>query len=63
MKRILSAFALVIALGGAIIGCNNPAATTSPSIVPTTTTPTLPAESPAESPAASDLTSPSPSAS
>ena len=59
IKRILLALALAASLGGAVVACNTPAATTSPAVVTPSTTP---ASAPASSPAASDVL-PSPSAS
>jgi hypothetical protein len=50
VKRILLALALTASLGGAVVACNTPAATTSPSSV---TTPSTGTDS---SPAASDMT-------
>jgi hypothetical protein len=52
IKRILLALTLAASLGGAVVACNTPAATTAPVVVPST----APAESaPAESaPAASE---------
>lgn len=57
MKRILLALALAASLGGAVLACNTPAGSTSPSVV----VPSTPADSGA--PAASDLMSAEPSAS
>ena len=65
IKRILLALALAASLGGAVVACNTPGATSSP----TSATPSQPAASaPAASdglasPAASDAMSASPSAS
>lgn len=53
-KRILLSLALAASLGGAVLACNTPAGTTTPSVAPV---------APAASPAASDLMSPEPSAS
>jgi hypothetical protein len=52
IKRILLALTLAASLGGAVVGCNTPAATTSPAVVAPST---APVSTPAESgPAASD---------
>ena len=39
VKRLLIAFALIASLGGAVVGCNTPAGTTSPAGGSTTTLP------------------------
>jgi hypothetical protein len=62
MKRILVALALAASLGGAVLACNTPAATTAPTV-------TIPSTAPASTgtgtsaepstPAASDVASPS----
>ncbi|MEO5941734.1 MAG: hypothetical protein ABIZ72_11860 [Candidatus Limnocylindrales bacterium] len=55
-KRILLSLALAASLGGAVLACNTPAGTTTPSVA----APVAPAASPAASDA---LMSPEPSAS
>lgn len=60
IKRILLALALAASLGGAVVACNTPAGSTSPTL-------TIPSTTPASIPAASNVPSsdllPSPSAS
>ncbi|HET7703925.1 MAG TPA: hypothetical protein VFK35_11040 [Candidatus Limnocylindrales bacterium] len=56
-KRILLALTLAASLGGAVLACNTPAGTTSPS------TPLSTAPASSDAPAASDLMSAEPSAS
>jgi hypothetical protein len=57
MKRILLALTLAASLGGAVVACNTPAATTTPvsSTTPESSAPaeSLPAESPSAEPSAS----------
>jgi hypothetical protein len=58
IKRIALALALTASLGGAVLACNTPASTTTPTTVAPSTTVTTPSTAPA-----SDMMSTEPSAS
>jgi hypothetical protein len=58
MKRILLALALAASLGGAVVACNTPAATTAPTVTIPSTAPASTGTEPS-APAASDVASPS----
>ena len=58
MKRILVALALAASLGGAVVACNTPAATTAPTVTIPSTAPASTGTEPS-TPAASDVASPS----
>jgi hypothetical protein len=56
IKRILLAIALAASLGGAVVACNTPASTTSPSLAaPPSVEASAPASSTESSPAASEM--------
>ena len=59
MKRILVALALAASLGGAVLACNTPAATTAPTVTIPSTAPAASTGTEPSSPAASDVASPS----
>jgi hypothetical protein len=60
MKRILLAAALALSLGGAVVACNTPASTTTPTIAPVASSPAESAPAASESlPAASESAAPS----